>query len=68
MQLRSNVIGISPYGGSVTNLPPDLSGAKATPNEGRAPLTVTFDASSAVDGDGSVISYEWNFGNPDLPE
>ena len=66
LQLTSNVISITPYGGSVTNLPPDLSAARALPLEGRAPLTVTFDAQGAVDGDGEIISYEWNFGNPDV--
>ncbi len=66
LHLKSNVISITPQGGSVSNLPPDLSSVRAVPSEGRAPLTVTFDATGAVDADGEIISYEWNFGNPDI--
>ncbi|MCD6479108.1 MAG: hypothetical protein J7L44_04465, partial [Candidatus Diapherotrites archaeon] len=29
---------------------------------GQAPLTVTFDASSSFDPDGTIVSYEWDFG------
>ena len=29
--------------------------------EGDAPLTVTFDGSSSVDADGSIVDYEWDF-------
>lgn len=31
--------------------------------EGEVPLTVNFDASSSVDPDGSIVSYEWTFGD-----
>ncbi|MEW6429107.1 MAG: PKD domain-containing protein [Thermodesulfobacteriota bacterium] len=30
---------------------------------GEAPLAVHFDAGSSVDGDGSIVSYSWNFGD-----
>lgn len=32
-------------------------------NEGLMPLTLIFDASSSTDSDGSVSSYEWDFGD-----
>ena len=33
------------------------------PASGDAPLTVNFDASSSEDTDGSIVSYEWDFGD-----
>ncbi len=35
----------------------------ATPTEGSAPLTVTFDASASLDSDGEIVVYEWDFGD-----
>lgn len=35
----------------------------ATPTEGRAPLTVAFDASASVDADGDIVRYVWDFGD-----
>ena len=34
----------------------------ANPYEGNAPFEVSFDASSSIDIDGEIVSYEWNFG------
>jgi PKD repeat protein len=35
----------------------------ATPTSGAAPLTVVFNASASNDPDGTIASYEWNFGD-----
>ena len=37
--------------------------AKATPSSGQAPLTVTLDAGGSKDADGTIASYEWDFGD-----
>jgi len=42
------------------NSPPNAV-LNATPSEGKAPLTVNFDASQSSDADGSIIAYEWDF-------
>ncbi len=43
------------------NIAPTIT-ASASPDSGRAPLSVTFTA-TANDPDGTVISYSWNFGD-----
>ena len=45
-----------------SNVPPVASFA-ASPLIGTAPVTVQFDASTSTDGDGSIASYDWNFGD-----
>jgi PKD repeat protein len=35
----------------------------ANPVSGTAPLPITFDAGLSYDPDGSIVSYEWNFGD-----
>ncbi|MEM6628567.1 MAG: PKD domain-containing protein, partial [Bacteroidota bacterium] len=35
----------------------------ATPISGNAPLDVSFDASASTDSDGTIVSYEWDFGD-----
>jgi len=35
----------------------------ATPSEGEAPLTVTFDARDSSDADGGIVAFAWDFGN-----
>ena len=47
------------------NLAP-LAVFTADPYEGQAPLIVSFDASSSIDIDGSIASYNWNFGDESL--
>ncbi|MCA9265829.1 MAG: DUF3466 family protein, partial [Planctomycetales bacterium] len=43
----------------------DAPTAEITPSrtKGRAPLQVTFDASSSTDPDGNIVSFDWDFGD-----
>lgn len=47
------------------NQPPEITSATASPPQGPASLTVTFEA-TATDPDGQVLWYQWDFGNDDL--
>lgn len=44
------------------NIPP-VSVISATPTSGYAPLTVTLDGTGSYDPDGSIVSYNWTFGD-----
>ena len=44
------------------NQPPVASFA-ASPEDGAPPLAVSFDASRSRDADGSIVRYEWDFGD-----
>ncbi|MBB3697834.1 PKD domain-containing protein [Flammeovirga yaeyamensis] len=44
------------------NIPP-IAIITATPISGTEPLTVNFNASSSSDTDGSIASYDWDFGD-----
>jgi len=44
----------------VVNLPPTAR-IVADPVDGRAPVTVVFDATESADEDGEIVSYEWDF-------
>ncbi|MBA4388525.1 MAG: hypothetical protein C0404_11125, partial [Verrucomicrobia bacterium] len=44
------------------NLAP-VAVATATPTSGQVPLTVSFSGASSSDPDGTVVSYQWNFGD-----
>jgi PKD repeat protein len=37
--------------------------ATASPTSGTATLPVTFDGTTSTDADGSIVSYQWNFGD-----
>jgi PKD repeat protein len=45
-----------------TNLPPEASFV-ASPLAGVAPLTVQFDGSESTDPDGTIVSFDWTFGD-----
>ena len=45
-----------------TNQSPDAN-FSANPTNGEEPLEVSFDASGSSDSDGSIISYNWDFGD-----
>ena len=47
---------------SGTNQAPTAS-ITATPTSGDAPLSVSFNASGSSDPDGSIVSYDWDFGD-----
>ena len=49
------------YTGSDNRAP--VASFSATPTEGDAPLTVTFDGSASDDPDGTIVSYDWDFGD-----
>ncbi|MEP0814458.1 MAG: hypothetical protein HRF49_07315 [bacterium] len=42
------------------NVPPVARGS-ATPEQGTAPLTVTFEGDASYDTDGQIVKYEWDF-------
>ena len=44
------------------NNPPQAV-ATADPRSGNAPLSVAFDGSQSTDSDGTIVSYEWDFGD-----
>lgn len=48
----------------VTNAPPEAV-IIADPMTGETPLTISFDGSSSVDPNGSIISHDWSFGTGD---
>jgi len=51
---------------SVTPPPPNsppVASFTRTPSSGEAPLNVSFNASGSYDSDGSIVSYEWDFGD-----
>jgi PKD repeat protein len=47
---------------SSTGQPP-VAAISATPSSGTAPLSVAFSSAGSSDPDGSIVAYEWNFGD-----
>jgi hypothetical protein len=50
---------------AATNMPPTAA-LSATPLEPRVDESVTFDASGSFDGDGTIVTYEWDFNGDGL--
>ena len=54
-------------GGSGSNAAPlnspPVASFTATPSSGTAPLSVQLDASASTDNGGSIVTYNWNFGD-----
>jgi PKD repeat protein len=51
---------------AATGLPPTVA-LTATPSVGTVPLSVGFSSSGSLDPDGSIVAYEWNFGDGSAP-
>lgn len=49
--------------GCVAMNSPPVASFTRTPSSGEAPLNVTFNAGASRDSDGTVVSYEWSFGD-----
>ena len=47
---------------NATSQPP-VAVASATPTSGTAPLTVAFSSAGSSDPDGSIVAYQWSFGD-----
>lgn len=54
---------ITPPDDEEDNEAPVCKIASVTPTSGNEPLRVRFDASDSTDSDGTVITYNWNFGD-----
>ncbi|EHR69632.1 PDK repeat-containing protein [Burkholderiales bacterium JOSHI_001] len=46
---------------------PPVAAASATPTSGTVPLTVAFSSAGSADPDGSIVAYEWSFGDGSAP-
>ena len=57
----SNTATATTFAGS--NNQPPVAVAEAAPVSGTAPLTVTFTGSNSYDPDGTITSYDWQFGD-----
>ena len=42
---------------------PPITSFTVSPEMGEAPIVMTFDASGSADSDGSIVKYEWRFGD-----
>jgi PKD repeat protein len=56
------VNGIDPSGGTAQNQPPTAV-ANGTPKSGTAPLSVSFSSAGSSDPDGTVLTFNWTFGD-----
>lgn len=42
---------------------PPVASATATPTSGNSPLAVAFNGAGSTDPDGTIVAYDWNFGD-----
>jgi PKD repeat protein len=59
---QSVTLFVIPASGGPVNQPP-VANFSASPSSGTAPLTVNFVAAESSDPDGTIVSYEWAFGD-----
>jgi len=59
---ESGFSNVETYNGSGANQPPTAN-FTANPTSGDAPLNVDFDGSASSDPDGTIASYDWDFGD-----
>ena len=58
------LIAPAPGGACTGGTLPPTAVATAMPDNGDAPLAVSFDGSGSSDVDGTIVSYDWDFGDP----
>ncbi len=61
VSVYNNIYSLSKPQGIESKLP--IAKASIEPSFGKSPLTVSFDGSKSTDPDGSIISYQWDFGD-----
>lgn len=62
-QLAWDVVQAEPYAALVKDGGVPTANIQATILRGTAPLSVTFSAVASTDSDGTIVGYEWDFGN-----
>jgi len=65
MVLEDNTL---PYDGQVVITSPPIAAFTYTPDEPKVGDEVSFDPSNSQDPDGTIVKYEWNFGDGSSPD